>query len=119
MKTNRVETQIIRKSHPMWKTVDENCFYSKNLYNCANYTIRQEFVKNKVWLRYQDLQKSLKASDPYKELKSQPSQCVLQMLDRNWKSYFVAIKDWQKNMHKYLGMPKLPKYLKKMGGLCG
>lgn len=115
MKTNRVETQVIRKSHPMWKVVDENCFYAKNLYNYANYTIRQEFVENNNWFRYQDLQKSLKSSDSYKQLKSQPSQCVLQMLDRNWKSYFVAIKDWTKNKHKYLGMPKLPKYLSKNG----
>ena len=76
MLVNRVETQVIRKSHPMWKTVDENCFYAKNLYNYANYIIREEFIKNGKWLRYQDLQKSLKSSDPYKQLMSQPSQCV-------------------------------------------
>ena len=115
MKTNRVETQIIRKSHPMWKVVDENCFYSKNLYNYANYIIRQEFVDNEKWLRSQDLQKILKSSDPYKQLKSQPSQCVLQILERSWKSYFSAIKDWQINKYAYLGMPKLPGYKKKDG----
>jgi len=115
MKVNRVETQVIRKSHPMWKVVDENCFYAKNLYNYANYIVRQEFIENSKWLRYQDLQKSLKASEPYKELKSQPSQCVLQIVDRAWKSYFVAIKDWKKNKTKYLGMPKLPGYKKKDG----
>lgn len=115
MLVNRVETQVIRKSHPMWKVVDENCFYAKNLYNYANYIIRQEFIENGNWIRYQELQKSLKTSDPYKQLKSQPSQCVLQMLDRSWKSFFVAIKDWKKNKTKYLGMPKLPKYKKKDG----
>jgi len=99
----------------MWKVIDENCFYAKNLYNYANYMIRQEFIENGKWLRYQDLQKSLKISDPYKQLRSQPSQCVLQILDRSWKSYFVAIKDWNKNKFKYLGMPKLPGYKKKDG----
>lgn len=115
MKVNRVEIQIIRKSHPMWKTVDENCFYAKNLYNYANYIIREEFIKNGKWFRYQDLQKSLKSSDPYKQLMSQPSQCVLQMLDKAWKSYFEGMKGWKKNKFDYLGMPKLPGYKKKDG----
>lgn len=46
---------------------------------------------------------------------SQASQCTLQVLDRNWQSFFVAIKDWKKNPRKYLGMPKLPKYKNKDG----
>lgn len=36
MKECRVEQQVIKKNHPMWKTIDENCFFSKNLYNYAN-----------------------------------------------------------------------------------
>jgi len=99
----------------MWKVVDENCFYAKNLYNYANYIVRQEFIKNGKWMRYQDLQKSLKTSDPYKQLMSQPSQCVLQILDRNWKSFFNGMKGWKKNKLDYLGMPKLPGYKKKDG----
>jgi len=39
VKERRVEQQIIRKSHPLWKTIDEMCFNSKNLYNYANYLI--------------------------------------------------------------------------------
>jgi putative transposase len=95
--------------------IDQNCFYSKNLYNYANYIIRQELINNSKWLRYQDLQKSLKTSDAYKQLKSQPSQCVLQSLDRVWKSYFNSIKDWKQEKSKYLGMPKMPSYKKKDG----
>ena len=57
----------------------------------------------------------LKNANPYKELMSQAAQCTLQVLDRSWKSYFVAIKDWKNNPSKYLGMPKLPKYKKKGG----
>ena len=55
------------------------------------------------------MQLMLKTSEPYKELMSQSSQCTLQVLDRNWKSFFVAIKDYSKNPNKYLGKPKLPK----------
>ena len=52
----------------------------------------------------------IQSSDCYKELGSQASQKILQLLDKNWKSFFIAIKDWKKNPQKYLGRPKLPKY---------
>lgn len=115
VKVNRTEQHVIRKSNPLWKVIDVNCFYSKNLYNYANYHIRQEFINNGKWIRYNQLDKMLHDSDPYKELKSQPAQQTLSALDKVWKSFFVAIKDWKKNPTKYLGMPRLPKYLKKAG----
>lgn len=115
MKVTRVEQQVIKHNHPMWKTIDENCFYSKNLYNLANYTIRQEFFNTHKWIHYRKLDKMLQEEEAYHQLKSQPSQCTLQVLDRNWKSYFKAIKDWNKDHSKYLGMPKLPHYKKKDG----
>ena len=99
----------------MWKIIDENCFFSKNLYNLANYTIRQEFINNGKWIKYRDLDKMMQSTDAYHELKSQPSQCTLQVLDRSWKSFFKGIKDWKKHPEKYLGMPKLPKYKPKDG----
>ena len=37
------------------------------------------------------------------------------MLDKNWKAFFKAIKDWKKNPSKYLGRPKIPKYKDKDG----
>ena len=98
----------------MWKVVDENCLYSKNLYNLAMYTV-QEFITNHNWIRYHKLDKMLQQTDAYRKLMSQPSQCTLQMVDRSWKSYFKAIKDWKKNPSKYLGMPKLPNYKEKDG----
>jgi putative transposase len=79
------------------------------------YTIRQEFLSNKKWIRYNELDKALQQTDAYHKLMSQPSQCTLQMVDRVWKSYFAAIKDWKKNPSKYLGMPKLPNYKDKNG----
>ena len=56
-----------------------------------------------------------KSSDDYKSLGSQASQMLMKMLDKSWKSYFVAIKDWKKNPEKYFGMPKLPGYKAKNG----
>lgn len=52
----------------------------------------------------------VKESDPYKDLGSNVGQGTLRILDKNWKSFFEAIKDWSKNPSKYLGRPKLPKY---------
>ena len=110
MKVWRAERQQISKNHIMYGTIKDYCIRSNNMYNFALYTVRQEFINNNNYLNYYDTQKLLKDSEPYKHLMSQASQCVLQLVDRSFKSYFKAIKDWKKNPSKYLGMPKLPKY---------
>jgi len=46
---------------------------------------------------------------------AQSAQQVLKLLDKNWKSFFKAIKDWSKHKEKYTGRPKLPSYLPKNG----
>lgn len=115
MKVQRAERKIIRKDHPKFKVIDEMCFHAKNLYNEANYTIRQEFINNNRYIGCYEMNSEFKTHDNYKLCMSQPANCVLRTLEKNWKSYFVAIKDWKQNPSKYLGMPKLPKYLKKDG----
>ena len=116
MKVNRVEQHIIKQSNPIWKLVDSYSFKSKNLYNYANYIIRQEFINNGNWIKYNELFRLCKDSNPYKDLGSNVGQQTLKLLDKNWKSFFVAIKDWSKNKSKYLGRPKLPKYKDKQNG---
>ena len=115
LKVQRAEQIIIRKSHPKFKVIDQQCFHSKNLYNEANYIIRQEFIENGKYLNYYDMNKNLKTHENYKLTFSQPANCTLRLIDKNWKSYFRSIKDWKQHPEKYLGMPKLPKYLKKDG----
>jgi len=46
---------------------------------------------------------------------AQSSQQILRLLDKNWKSFFKAIKDWSKHKDKYTGRPKIPNYLPKNG----
>ena len=116
MKVNRVEQHIIKKVHSSWQLIDNLCFKSKNLYNYANYIIRQEFINNGKWIQYNELFQLCKDSEPYKEIGSNVGQQTLKMLDKNWKSFFVAIKDWKKYPDKYLGRPKLPKYKDKEKG---
>ena len=115
MKVQRCEQIIIKKDHPKFKIIDEMCFNSKNLYNEANYVIRQEFIENGNYIGYYDMNKEFKTHENYKLTFSQPANCTLRLLDKNWKSYFKAIKDWKEHPNKYLGMPKLPKYLPKDG----
>lgn len=115
MKVTRVEQHQINKNHSMFETIDKYCFKSKNLYNYANYIIRQEFINNKKYIKCFDIQKMLQSNELYIDLGSQASQKTLQSLDKAWKSFFVAIKDWKKNPSKYLGKPKIPKYKKKDG----
>jgi IS605 OrfB family transposase len=113
----------------MYKEIDEISFLSKNLYNRANYVVRQEFistskqkeegkVSNANWIRYNQLQKQLqnKKDYDYSKLPAKVSQQVLKLLDKNWVSFFQSIRDWKKNTSKYLGKPSLPKYKHKTKG---
>lgn len=115
LKVQRTEQHKIKSDSDFEKFIDEYCFKSKNLYNYANYIIRQEFINNNNWIRYNKLFEMIKESEPYKCLGSNVGQGTLRILDKNWKSFFKAIKDWAKNPSKYLGRPKLPKYRPKDG----
>lgn len=119
MKTKRVERHIINQSNKYYSMLDDYCFKSKNLYNFANYHVRQRFIKSSEWLRYNEMDKLLKQENmdfDYRNMPSaQSSQQCLRLLEKNWKAFFKAIKDYSKHKEKYLGRPKLPKYLKKNG----
>ena len=115
MKVTRVEQQIIRKNHPLYEIVDTHCFYSKNVYNQANYLVRQAFVKENKVLVANEVQKLMQDMDCYKECGSQAAQKTIQLVGKNWKSFFKATKEYAKHPEKFLGRPRLPKYLPKDG----
>ncbi|MHA1877477.1 MAG: hypothetical protein ACTSUC_13620, partial [Promethearchaeota archaeon] len=99
--------------------LDEITFLSKNLFNVATYTMRQRFFKDRHWIRYNELWKLLKTHESYRKLQescgSHPPQQVLKQVDRNFKSFFKAIKVWKSERSKFKGMPKLPRYKRKTG----
>jgi IS605 OrfB family transposase len=94
---------------------------SNNLYNQALYVFRQRLESDGAWLWYADLDKimktvlNLEGQCNYRMLKSQSSQQILRVLDRNIKAYCKAIKDWKAHPEKYRGMPKLPDFRKRGG----
>ena len=94
---------------------------SNNLYNQALYLFRQQLDADGTWIWYNDMDKlmkktlNLEGQCNYKLLKSQCSQQVLRVLDKNIKAYCKGIKDWKKHPEKYRGMPKMPNYRKRGG----
>ena len=115
MIVNRCERHYIKKFHKGFNIIDELCFQSKNIYNEANYLIRQKFAASGEIIKRYDMQVIMKDMNCYKALGSNTGQVTIQKLDQNWKSFLIAIKDWTNNPRKYLGRPKIPKYLKKNG----
>ena len=95
--------------------IDSLCFKSKNLYNYANYIVRNELIQNKRWIRFCHLCKEMKSSQPYKDIGSNVGQETLKILDANWLSFFSAVKKFKKNSSLFLGAPKFPNYLSKDG----
>jgi putative transposase len=111
-----VEKHIISKNHTYFKEIDALSFLAKNLYNQANYRVRQSFIKEGIYLNYNEIQKQLQNQIDYKALPAKVSQQILILLDKNWKSFFKAIKDYSRHPEKYSGRPKLPQYKKKLKG---
>jgi len=109
----------VLRTEQIWINGDENiqklCHISKNLYNEANYIVRQEFFKTKRWIRYSKLDKRLKKSENYRTLPAQTAQQILRALERNWKSFFNAMKEWREHSEKFKERPRPPKYKKKDG----
>ena len=46
---------------------------SKNLYNHANFLVRDEFIRNNRWLRYGEIDKILKADLEFDDYKQMPT----------------------------------------------
>jgi putative transposase len=45
-----VEQHVIRKADTRYAAIDQAAFASKNLYNAANYLVRQAFIHEGVYL---------------------------------------------------------------------
>ncbi|MDJ0632485.1 MAG: transposase [Xenococcaceae cyanobacterium MO_188.B29] len=112
----QVERHIVKENSPLWKQIDELCFLSKNLYNYANYLVRQSFIFEKVYLGYNKIYHLVKDKSDYQALPRKVSQQILRGLDKNWKSFFEANKAYKENPDKFTGRPKLPKYKHKTKG---
>lgn len=119
MIVQRTEQHIIDRQSKWYKLLAEKCHIAKNIYNHANYLIRQEFTSTGKYLNYYTVEKLMKTDEEYPDYHdlqlSSGSQQILRVLDSNWTSFFKSIKDWKKNPSKYKRLPNLPNYLPKDG----
>jgi len=113
-----VERHIIYKTHPEWKTIDHLCFLSKNLYNYSVYKIREHFKKTGKFMYYNKIEKELRTTknENYIILPNNSSQQILLVIDRNFRSFFQALRRWKRNKTNFTGCPKPPKFKHKTKG---
>jgi putative transposase len=111
-----VERHIIKKTHQFYQQIDELCWRSKNLYNYANYLVRQSFILEGSYLDNTKIYHQVKQHESYKALPSKVSNQVLIVLHLNWKSFLNATAVYNQDPSKFLGRPKLPKYKDKNKG---
>ncbi len=112
------EQHIINKSHILWKRIDNLCFLSKNLYNSCLYAIKIHFNETSKGLRYNQLYKKFyqEKNIDFFNLPAPTSQQIMQLADKNIKSYFSLIRLWKRDKTKLQGCPKFPKYKDKIKG---
>ncbi len=110
-----VEQHRIDRHDPRFAPIDAAAFASKNLYNATLYQMRQQFINDHTVILYGELDKLMQPTEQYKALPAKVSQWVLKQVCLAWKSYLAACAAWQSDPGKFLGHPKLPKYLDKQG----
>ena len=110
------ERHIIKSTEYRFAQIDELAFKSKNLYNAANYVIRQSFVYGWSYINYNEMNRLMKSHQAYKAMPAKVSQQILMILDKNWKAFFEAVKAYKVDDSKFTGRPKMPKYKDKVKG---
>jgi len=110
------ERHIIKSTENRFVEIDGLAFKSKNLYNVANYVIRQSFVYGWGYINYNEMNRLMKSHQAYKDLPAKVSQQILMILDKNWQAFFEAVKADNIEQTKFTGSPKLPKYKDKVKG---
>lgn len=111
------EQILIKPKHPMFDYCSDITHKTKNLYNAANYSIRQALFNSeqfnlKLIPNYTILNTLMYETEEYKYLPAQTAQQTLKILAQDWTSfkrlYFL-------NKAGKVDKPSLPKYKKKDG----
>ncbi|MBN1564396.1 MAG: transposase [Anaerolineae bacterium] len=111
-----VERHVIDLHDARWAAIDRASWLSKNLYNAANYLVRQSFIFRQQCLSYEHLNKVMKRDPDYCALPRKVSQWVLKQVAHNWQSFLAALQAWIDQPEKFNGRPKMPGYKHKTRG---
>src|SRR5215469_6182620 len=112
----RVEQQVIEHHHQHYRAIDAMAFASKNLWNQANYQVRQAFIRQHTYLNNVATFHLLKETEAYQALPAKVANQVLLQLHHAWTAFFEANGAYQMDPSKFTGRPKLPKYKHKTEG---
>jgi putative transposase len=111
-----VEQHVIRAADPRYAAIDRAAFASKNLYNAANYVVRQSLIHEGVWLNFATVYHRIKDHEAYCALPRKVSNDVLRQLDHDWRAYFADLDAWRVDPSTFVGRPCLPGYKDKHKG---
>jgi putative transposase len=111
-----VEQHLIGKSDPRYAVIDQAAFASKNLYNQVMYQLRQGFIHEGKYLSYAEMFHRVKHLECYQALPRKVSNSILILIDKNWRSFRNALKEWKQHPEKFTGKPKIPGYKHKEHG---
>jgi putative transposase len=111
-----VEQTIIGRRDPRFQEIDRAAFAAKNLYNAANYLIRQSFIVQGVYLDNVKVFHQMKTHEAYRALPAKVSNSILIQLHKNWVAFFKGMEEWKAHPETFLGRPKLPNYKHKEQG---
>jgi putative transposase len=112
----QVEQQVIEQSHPQFRAIDALAFASKNLWNLANYHVRQSFLVQHTYLPNSATFHLLKETEAYQALPAKVANQVLLQLHHAWTAFFAAMEAYREYPARFTGRPRLPKYLHKTRG---
>lgn len=113
-----VEQHRIYPADPRYEAIDAAAFASKNLYNFANYEVRQHFFTTGHILSYETLYHRVKKSDAFLSLPQKVSQQTVLQVARAWTAFREARKAYRQDSARFLGPPRIPGYKPKQAGRC-
>jgi putative transposase len=111
-----VEQHSISKGDPSFHGIDEMAFASKNLWNLANYSVRQSFIFEHIYHNHAAVYHLVKSSEAYQALPRKVSNQVLIQLDTAWTAFFEEMEAYREHPERFTGRPNLPTYKHKTQG---
>ncbi|CAC11177.1 hypothetical protein [Thermoplasma acidophilum] len=108
MKVMRTEQVFIRGNG----VISKMCHMSKNLFNQANYILRNQFFNKEKMSSYKDLAKQfsipsdIEENNNFQKLPAQTAQWTIKKVKQSWNSFFRALKAYKKHPELFNGVPK-------------
>ncbi len=105
MYVTRTQQVVLKDDHfSYW------CHKAKNVYNNANYIVRQEYFSNGRYIAHNELYHIIKHDQEYRGLPSLVANEVLRTLHEAWRGFFSSMRSYGSDPFRFLGRPRPPRY---------